>query len=274
MRRHLRQNVVAYVALFVALSGGSYAAAAQLLLPKNSVASPQVINGSLQKVDLSRRAIAALHGQRGAKGATGPTGPQGTTGAAGPTGPQGIQGLSGNGSNGVFHGSGDQPALWGIIDTASNATAVIEGDAPGQNIVGVRGYGSTGVRGSGNGYGVAGDATFWGVQGFGGSLGVLSSSDLGVEGHFYAHTAGKIAGVCQVPAAQSSVTCSFGSSFGLNTNPIVVVTPTTNPGSAYWVAAADRNGFTLNLAVAPVGSIDFNFLVVGLSDCPFPGNSC
>jgi len=57
--QHLRRHAVAYVALFAALSGTSYAAATKLL-PKNSVGSRQVINGSLQKVDLSKKAVAAL----------------------------------------------------------------------------------------------------------------------------------------------------------------------------------------------------------------------
>jgi len=56
---HLRRHAISYVALFAALSGTSYAAATKLL-PKNSVGSRQVINGSLQKVDLSKKAVAAL----------------------------------------------------------------------------------------------------------------------------------------------------------------------------------------------------------------------
>ena len=67
--QHLRRYVVVYVVLFVALSGTSYAATAKLVR-KNSVGSAQVINGSLQKVDLSKKAAAAL------RGTTGPQGPQ------------------------------------------------------------------------------------------------------------------------------------------------------------------------------------------------------
>src|SRR5207244_11645893 len=44
--RHLRANTVAYVALSIALSGTSYAAATKLL-PANSVGTHQVINHSL-----------------------------------------------------------------------------------------------------------------------------------------------------------------------------------------------------------------------------------
>jgi hypothetical protein len=95
--RHLRKNGVAYVALFFALCGTSYGAAASLL-PKNSVSSAQVVNGSLKKIDLSGNAIAALRGARGQSGLRGIQGPQGTPGvqgAQGAQGPQGAQGIQG-----------------------------------------------------------------------------------------------------------------------------------------------------------------------------------
>ena len=99
--RHLRGNLVAYVALLVALSSTSYAAASKLL-PRNSVGTAQVVNGSLQKFDLSSKAIASLRGARGPRGLRGLTGPQGLTGPAGPAGPQGLRGSPGlNGSPGA-----------------------------------------------------------------------------------------------------------------------------------------------------------------------------
>jgi hypothetical protein len=53
---------IAATALLVALSGSSYAAysGARHLLANNSVGSAQVIDGSLQRVDLSKKARAAL----------------------------------------------------------------------------------------------------------------------------------------------------------------------------------------------------------------------
>ena len=81
--------VVASIALVVALGGVSYAAVA---IPKNSVRSAQVVNGSLQQADLSKKTIAALHGARGEQG---PQGIQGAPGAAGAQGQQGIQGIPG-----------------------------------------------------------------------------------------------------------------------------------------------------------------------------------
>jgi len=91
--------VVATVALFVALGGTGYAVTA---LPRNSVGSPQVVNGSLQSVDLSTRAIRALKGNRGSQGQAGMTGPPGSTGPIGAQGATGVTGSSGpQGASGV-----------------------------------------------------------------------------------------------------------------------------------------------------------------------------
>jgi hypothetical protein len=94
--RHLRSNAVAYLALFIALGGTSYAAAG---LPRNSVGSTQlksnavtsakVKNGSLATSDLSRAAIAAMRGN------TGPAGPAGSPGSTGPQGAAGLPGATG-----------------------------------------------------------------------------------------------------------------------------------------------------------------------------------
>jgi len=104
LAQYARRNHLALVALFVALGGGSAYAAANLV-PKNSVGSTQVINGSLQTVDLSSRAVTALKGKagpRGPAGAQGQAGPQGSAGANGNAGPAGAQGLKGDtGAQGI-----------------------------------------------------------------------------------------------------------------------------------------------------------------------------
>ena len=93
-------TAISVVALFVALGGTSYGAVTKLL-PRNSVGSAQIVNGSLQSVDLSKQARASLKGLRGvagsqgATGAAGPQGPRGDTGAAGAQGPQGPKGDTG-----------------------------------------------------------------------------------------------------------------------------------------------------------------------------------
>jgi hypothetical protein len=103
--------VVSIIALFVALGGTGYAA---LKLPKNSVGSAQVINGSLQTGDLAKTATAALKGNSGPQGPqgaagtigpAGPTGPAGATGPSGATGPMGASGPAGqNGTNATING--------------------------------------------------------------------------------------------------------------------------------------------------------------------------
>src|SRR6476659_8133017 len=90
--RHLRRHLVAYVALFVALSGSGYAATAKLL-PKNSVGTKQVIDHSLLRQDFkSGTLLRGPAGPRGASGAAGPTGPAGPAGPAGTAGAQGPAG--------------------------------------------------------------------------------------------------------------------------------------------------------------------------------------
>lgn len=127
--RHLRTNGVAYSALFFALSGASYGAASSLL-PKNSVGSAQVVNGSLQKVDLSATAITALHGARGKRG---PQGIQGLQGSPGERGAQGLQGVQGpQGVQGVQGVPGTARAF-GLVDDAgrlSRSTNVTNVDIP------------------------------------------------------------------------------------------------------------------------------------------------
>lgn len=113
-------NVMATVAVFIALGGGAYAA---LKLPKNSVGSKQikrgavtsrkVRNGSLKSVDFRAGQLPAgptgPSGPQGARGRSGPRGARGLTGARGPKGDPGRSALtplaSGEKVRGVFSGS-------------------------------------------------------------------------------------------------------------------------------------------------------------------------
>ena len=91
---HLKRNLVAYVALFVAIGGSSYAAvqltpgsvrtralAARAVthskLANNSITSKNVANHSLTSADVARGLL-----RRGAPGAKGPAGPAGRNGGA------------------------------------------------------------------------------------------------------------------------------------------------------------------------------------------------
>jgi hypothetical protein len=76
-------NVMATIAVFVALGGASYAAAR---LPNNSIGTKQVKKGSITLAKLSPGAREAL---KGLTGAIGPRGPAGVTGAMGSMGPAG-----------------------------------------------------------------------------------------------------------------------------------------------------------------------------------------
>jgi collagen triple helix repeat protein len=93
--RFLRRNTIALLALFLALGGTTYAASTSLI-GKNTVASPQVVNGSLQTKDLSAKARTALKGNRGPRGLTGAPGAAGTPGAKGDKGDKGDTGAPGS----------------------------------------------------------------------------------------------------------------------------------------------------------------------------------
>ena len=83
---YVNRHYLALFALFFALGGTSFAAG-NGLLPRNSVGTKQVIDGSLLTNDLSKAARNALKGNRG------PRGPAGAQGAQGPTGATGAQGV-------------------------------------------------------------------------------------------------------------------------------------------------------------------------------------
>ena len=85
--------VVALVALFVALGGTGYAVTQ---LPRNSVGSEQVRDGSLLRRDFRTGQLPrGARGPAGPVGATGATGQQGPQGNPGPAGPQGDAGPTG-----------------------------------------------------------------------------------------------------------------------------------------------------------------------------------
>jgi hypothetical protein len=81
LRRKLTySNVVSTLCLFVVLGGGAYAA---LTIPKNSVGSKQIKDGSVALKDIEANARDELQAQPGAAGAPGAPGASGASGADG-----------------------------------------------------------------------------------------------------------------------------------------------------------------------------------------------
>lgn len=76
-------NVMATVAMFIALGGVGYAA---MKLPKNSVGTKQLKNGAVTKRKISKSTLAALRSGPGVPGKDGQQGPAGADGQQGPAG--------------------------------------------------------------------------------------------------------------------------------------------------------------------------------------------
>lgn len=119
---HARRHIVGYVALFVALSGTSYAepvrsAAAKLVsgaqVRNESLTGADIKNGSIGTRELApsilsqvtRGAQVGSSGAAGAQGPAGPAGPAGPQGERGPTGPQGERGPAGPSGSGAAGGT-------------------------------------------------------------------------------------------------------------------------------------------------------------------------
>ncbi len=98
MKRFPYANVMATVAVFIALGGGAYAVG----VAKNSVTSKTIKNGAVRSADVRDDGLigtdideATLQIPVGAQGARGPKGDTGNPGVAGPPGPAGPQGPGG-----------------------------------------------------------------------------------------------------------------------------------------------------------------------------------
>ena len=104
-------NVVASLALFIALAGGTAFAASQML-PKNSVGPKQIKKGAITPAKLSKSSRSALIGPKGATGAPGATGPQGPKGD---TGESALTPLASGKSESGFYASGSGGGEEGYI---------------------------------------------------------------------------------------------------------------------------------------------------------------
>lgn len=124
-RRPSAATTLAGLALFFSLGGTGYAVSQ---LPRNSVGTDQVRDGSLLRRDFRAGAIPrALPSPAGAQGAAGPAGPKGDPGAAGPPGPQGPAGPRGEtGTQGATGGYGPGVAYAGVT---SERVTVLPGES-------------------------------------------------------------------------------------------------------------------------------------------------
>jgi hypothetical protein len=114
----LRRNIVAWLALFVALTGTSLAASHYLITSTKQI-KPSVLK--------------QLHGATGPQGATGSAGSPGKEGAAGKEGAPGKAGLKGEtGKNGGEPGPPGEPGPAGPPGAKGEAGAKGENGAPGE----------------------------------------------------------------------------------------------------------------------------------------------
>jgi hypothetical protein len=128
MHRHLSYaNVMATIAVFIALGGGAYAATA---LPKNSVGAPQlrndavssakVKNGSLQRSDFRTADLVKLRGPVGPKGADGAAGAAGAPGAKGDRGERGEKGDAGHSALSTLQSGDTVRGVFGVDGIAKD----------------------------------------------------------------------------------------------------------------------------------------------------------
>jgi hypothetical protein len=109
---HFRRNAIAYLALFVALGGTSYAAVTVTgrTVKNNTLTGIDVRNNSLTTNDIRDRSLLqrdfrrgqlprgprGARGEEGARGSAGPRGNRGPAGSTGAAGPQGAKGDKGD----------------------------------------------------------------------------------------------------------------------------------------------------------------------------------
>lgn len=139
VRKHLSfANLVACLALFVALGGASYAA---VKLPAKSVGTTQLQNGAVTLPKISTSARDALRGSVGAQGAMGPAGlvgPKGSTGDEGDAGATGTPGATGpTGSPGESEGYFDRDSIT-VAASQSGSTVATTGLDAGSYLISVR----------------------------------------------------------------------------------------------------------------------------------------
>jgi len=189
---------------------------------------------------------------------------------------RGVFGYATNGAGGSNYGvygrtlgTGDgSTGVYGFASaTGDGATCGVCGRSNSDFGLGIGGVSySVGALGLGDVIGVYGTSGLIGD----GSAGIFTDTDAAFGGHVLA-LGTDIAGTCTIATGQTaSPDCNFANAFPPGTSPIIVVTPTSDPGSVFFVsdpAVGDATtGFKVNLATAPGAAVDFNYLVVGVNE--------
>lgn len=113
-------NIMATIAVFMALGGSAYAA---VVLPANSVGSKQIKNRAVTLAKIGSSARRALHGQRGVRGPRGLEGQQGAQGPQAPQGPQGPQGGPGAPGQAGSQGPAGTARAYGLVTSTGTLVA-------------------------------------------------------------------------------------------------------------------------------------------------------
>jgi hypothetical protein len=142
-KKHLTYaNVMATLALFIALGGGSYAA---VRLSANSIHSREIARNAVKGSEIANSSVgsaevrnASLQPVDFAKLPTGPRGERGATGPRGTRGPQGEQGPIGlTGAAGTNAATNAQVRLGTPVDVAAGAMTTLQTPcSPGERAIG------------------------------------------------------------------------------------------------------------------------------------------
>jgi|SRR5271166_5810616 len=116
-------NVVATLALFLAMSGGAAYAASHYLI----TSSKQIKPSALAEIAKKAKGPAGANGANGAAGAAGPQGPAGAAGSGSP-GPEGKAGAPGTSVTGAAATAGECPAGGEKYTSVSGAVPVCNGE--------------------------------------------------------------------------------------------------------------------------------------------------
>jgi hypothetical protein len=118
-------NVMATVAVFIALGGGAYAA---LKLPKNSVGAKQIKRNAVTSSKVKNRSLRAIDFGAGQL----PRGPKGNTGTPGPKGDKGDKGDPCPATDAACRGPAGTPGapatrLWAVVTASATTPAIRRG---------------------------------------------------------------------------------------------------------------------------------------------------